>query len=116
MPQLLSHAAALVLAAGLSVTVQAQPAAPAPEGAPRMAKPADDSGLRPFEEVSKGFDKVVSTADGKGSYYTLFRRERDGGLLAELPQGFDSQKQFIAMTIATGETFAGLQSGDLYVY
>lgn len=114
-----TQAAALVLAAGLSVTALAQPAptaAPAAEGAPRPARPADDSGLRSFDDVSKGFEKVVSTADGKGSYYTLYRRDRDGGLLAELPAGFDSQRQFIAMTIATGETFAGLQSGDLYTY
>jgi hypothetical protein len=117
----LSHAAALMLAAGLSVTVLAQPAptaapAAAPEGAPRAPRPADESGLKSFDEVSKGFDKVVSTADGKGSYYTLYRRDRDGGLLAELPAGFDTQRQFIAMTIATGETFAGLQSGDLYTF
>ncbi len=35
--------------------------------APDAAKPKDDSGLKPFEEVSKGYEKVVSTADGKGS-------------------------------------------------
>lgn len=115
--------AALALASGLALGLaQAQaptpPAAPAPGAAPAAGGAAarDESGLRPFDEVSKGFERVVSTADGKASYYTLWRRERDGGLLAELPSGFDTQRQFIAMTIATGETFAGLQSGDLYTY
>lgn len=111
---------ALCLAAGSALSIHraalAQPATPPAAPAADAAKPKDDSGLRPFDEVAKGYEKVVSTADGKGSLYTLWRREKDGGLLAELPAGWDSQKHFIAMTIATGETFAGLQSGQLYVY
>ncbi|MBL8876794.1 MAG: DUF5117 domain-containing protein, partial [Phycisphaerae bacterium] len=114
-------ALALCLAAGSAVSVSrnasAQPATPAPAAAAAEApKPKDDSGLKSFEEVSKGYEKVVSTADGKGSLYSLWRREKDGGLLAELPSGWSGQKHFVAMTIATGETFAGLQAGDLYVY
>ncbi|MBS0187559.1 MAG: zinc-dependent metalloprotease [Planctomycetes bacterium] len=111
---------ALCLAAGSALSIHraalAQSATPPAAPAADAAKPKDDSGLRPFDEVAKGYEKVVSTADGKGSLYTLWRREKDGGLLAELPAGWDSQKHFIAMTIATGETFAGLQSGQLYVY
>lgn len=112
---------ALCLAAGTAASVNqqavAQPTTPpaAPAGA-EAAKPKDDSGLKSFEEVSKGYEKVVSTADGKGSLYSLWKREKDGGLLAELPSGWSGQKHFVAMTIATGETFAGLQAGDLYVY
>lgn len=70
----------------------------------------------PFEEVSKGYTQVVSTADGAPSLYTVWRREKDGQLLAELPQGWQGQKHFIALTLATGSAYAGLQSGDMYVY
>ncbi|MGH7245180.1 MAG: zinc-dependent metalloprotease [Phycisphaerales bacterium] len=116
-------ALALCLAAGTAVSVSqrasAQPATPpAAPAAPAAdaSKPKDDSGLKPFEEVSKGYEKVISTADGKGSLYALWKKEKDGGLLAELPSGWAGQKHFVAMTIATGETFAGLQAGQLYVY
>ena len=71
--------------------------------------------LPPFDKVSEGFEQVVSTVDGKG-FYTIWKREKDGQLLAELPRGFERQKHFFAMTMGTGDIFAGLQSGDLYVY
>jgi hypothetical protein len=68
-----------------------------------------------FKDVSKDFTQVVSTADGQ-SFYTLWKRDKDGQMLAELPRGWQSQKHFIALTVAGGETYAGLQSGDMYVY
>src|ERR1051325_1665674 len=71
--------------------------------------------FKPFAEVSKGYEKVVSTADGK-SYYNLWIKPKDGGMLAELPPGWEGQKQFIAMTVSSGESYAGLQTGDLYAY
>jgi hypothetical protein len=37
-------------------------------------------------------------------------------MLAELPAGFASQKQFFALTAPTGELFAGLQLGEKYAY
>ena len=37
-------------------------------------------------------------------------------MLAELPRGWEGQKQFIAMTVSSGEVYAGLQTGDLYCY
>ncbi|HYE60869.1 MAG TPA: zinc-dependent metalloprotease [Phycisphaerales bacterium] len=103
----IATAAALVAACGLATPVVAQDGAPSGGGeAPQF---------KPFAEVSKGYEKVISTADGQ-SFYTLFTRKRDGGMLAELPRGWESQKQFIAMTVASGESYAGLQTGDLYVY
>jgi hypothetical protein len=68
-----------------------------------------------FEEVSKEFEKVVSTADG-ASFYGLWQRKKDGQMLAELPAGFATQKQFFALTMPAGELFAGLQLGEKYVY
>ena len=70
----------------------------------------------PFEQVSKGYTKVISTTDEQPSLYTLYKRDKDGQMLAELPRDFASQKYFIALTIASGELFAGLQFSDLYVY
>ncbi len=70
----------------------------------------------PFKEVSDGFEKVVSTADGEPSFYGLWVRKKDGQILAELPRAFANQKHFIATTVAAGERFAGLQFSDWYVY
>lgn len=75
----------------------------------------DASGLKPWSEVGKGYEKVVSTMDGQ-SYYTLWTKSRDHSMLAELPRGYENQRQFFAMTVASGETFAGLQAGDMLVY
>jgi len=69
----------------------------------------------PFDKVSEGFEKVVSTAEGK-SFYTIWRRDKDDQLLAELPRGYEGKKHFINTTIAKGDIFAGLQVGDRYVY
>jgi Met-zincin/Domain of unknown function (DUF5117) len=68
-----------------------------------------------FKKVSEGYTKVVSTTDGK-SFYTLWKRDKDAQMLAELPRGFDGMKHFITTTIAAGDIFAGLQIGDSYVY
>lgn len=70
----------------------------------------------PLDEVIKGYEKVVSTADGEQSLYTLWKREKDGQMLAALPGGFESRRYFIAMTVASGQDYAGLQAGDMYVY
>lgn len=93
-------------------------------GTPAMSWGADDDSksekkkpdFPPHAEVLKGFDKVVSTADGKRSLYTIWTREKDGQMYAELPSSFASDKYFIALTVSSGDRFAGLQSGDMYVY
>src|SRR5262245_22800257 len=87
-----------------------------PEGRPE--KPEGKSENKPdfpsFEEVSKDFEKVVSTAEGT-TFYGLWQRKKDGQMLAELPAGYANQKQFFALTMPTGELFAGLQLGEYYV-
>jgi len=55
----------------------------------------------PFEKVSEGFEKVVSTADGK-SLYTIYVNEKDGRVLGELPRQFERQTYFLAPTLAEG--------------
>jgi Met-zincin/Domain of unknown function (DUF5117) len=97
--------------------ISAEPAAAAQAAAAAAAaKAAKKPDFPPHSEVLEGFEKVVSTADGKQSFYTLWTREKDGQMLAELPQQFANQKHFFAMTVAGGEPFAGLQAGDMYVY
>mgnify|MGYP001341658758 CR=1 FL=1 len=68
-----------------------------------------------FDDVSKGYRKVVSTAD-ESSFYGLWVRDKDGHVLAELPRGYESRKQFFAMTVGGGDAYAGLQVGDVYCY
>lgn len=91
----------------------AQLAALAGRGGPAAASKASSDGLKSWKDVSKDFEKVVSTADGN-SFYNLFINKKTNQVLAELPRGFEKQNHFFAMTVAGGEIFAGLQSGDLY--
>jgi len=81
---------------------------------PPAAKPKPE--FPPLNEVLKDYKKVVSTADGQRSLYEIWTREKDGQMLAALPSGYASKKFFIALTVASGEDFAGLQAGDMYVY
>ena len=84
--------------------------APPPGGAPS----ADE--FPKFDDVTKDFTPVVSTNDGSQGFYKMWRREKDQQLIAELPKEFANQKHFIAMTVASGESYAGLQSGEIYGY
>ena len=68
---------------------------------------------KPWKQVSDGFTKVVSTADGS-SLYSLYVNKKTNQVLAELPRGYEKQHHFFAMTVAGGEIFAGLQAGDMY--
>ncbi len=90
----------------------APPAAPGSPGAPRI----DPSDYPKVEEVLKDYTQVVSTSDGAPSFYKLWRRNKDQQLLAELPPKFASEKHFIALTVAGGESYAGLQAGEIYGY
>lgn len=67
-------------------------------------------------KILNGFKKVVSTVDGKKAMYDIYVRKSDQQMIAELPANVTTQKYFIGLTVSSGERFAGLQSGDLYVY
>ena len=86
---------------------------PKPPSAPPAA-PA--SNYKPLAEVTKGYTKVVSTLGSAKSFYTIWKRDKDNQLLAELPKRFSGQKHYIAMTVASGDTYAGLQAGERYIY
>jgi hypothetical protein len=71
----------------------------------------------PFEKVIEGYTKVESKLPDKGvPLCNVWTREKDGQMLIELPRDFASKKYFIAMTVSSGDQFAGLQAGDNYVY
>lgn len=70
----------------------------------------------PHATVLANYTKIVSTTDGKRSLYTLYKHKKEQKLLAELPASFTSHKYFLALTVAAGDEFAGLQQGDLYFY
>ncbi|QDT17543.1 zinc-dependent metalloprotease [Alienimonas californiensis] len=85
-----------------------------------VAVAADDKPEFPeHAKVLEGFDKVASPTKADGTaekpLWTLWTRSKDGQMYAELPSGFAAQQYFVALTVASGEEFAGLQAGDLYV-
>lgn len=104
--------AAAIFAACGTITPVLAAQEPPPPGAGDKEKKDD---FKPWADVSKGYEKVVSTVDGQ-SFYSLWKKEKDGSLLAELPRGWENQKHFVAMTVATGQDYAGLQAGDMLVY
>jgi len=81
-----------------------------------LAQAPSNSNLPPLEKVTEGYDKVISTVEGDKSFYTIWRRNKDQQLLAELPKDFAKQRHYIALTVASGESYAGLQAGEAYVY
>ncbi len=71
--------------------------------------------LPPFADVSKDFEKVVSTPDG-GSLFGLYLNRKDEQMLAELPKGWEKMKFLIAATPAGGVIFSGLQGPEKYAF
>jgi len=70
----------------------------------------------PFDKVSDGYRKVISTADGSASMYTIYRNDEDNQLLAELPRNFEGKRFFAAVSIAGGSYFTGWQWNEMYCY
>jgi hypothetical protein len=72
--------------------------------------------LPPFEEVSQGYERVVSTADGGRSLWTVYVNKQRHRMIAELPANFEGQRLFIATSIAGGSRLTGYQWRDTYAY
>lgn len=70
----------------------------------------------PFEAVAKGMEKVLSTADGQASFYTLWANKDDGRLIAELPRNYEGRLLMLAPTVAGGNEEAGVMGGTIYGY
>lgn len=108
----------LALAGGLCIQAaawsQAPVATPAPAAPAAPAAPKPD--FPPHTEVLKDFEQVVSSIDKAPSLFQIWVRRKDNQMLAVFPEKFAQKKYFIALTVASGEQYAGLQAGDIYVY
>ncbi|MCI0638301.1 MAG: zinc-dependent metalloprotease [Gemmataceae bacterium] len=105
---------------GMGLVASAQqplPGGPLP-GGPGTAKPLPPKGppMTPqdVEKLIAGFEKVVSTMDGR-NMFGLYVDRKYGQALIEVPREALMKKYFVALTVAGGEIFAGLQEGDIYL-
>lgn len=72
--------------------------------------------LPTFEKVSEDYKKVeVSDQQNKVGLFNLWKRDKDSQLLGELPRKYANKSYFIALTVSSGDRYAGLQSGDMVV-
>jgi hypothetical protein len=72
--------------------------------------------LPPFDKVSEGYTQVdVSDQQDRKAFFNVWQREKDAQLLGELPKNFAGKSYFIALTLSSGDRYAGLQSGELVV-
>ncbi|TWT99003.1 zinc-dependent metalloprotease [Neorhodopirellula pilleata] len=83
-------------------------------GAISSASAADT--LPEFSKVSEGFEAVpVSDQQIDKGLFNVWKREKDGAVIGELPKNFKGKNYFIALTLSSGDRYAGLQSGDWVV-
>ncbi|MEO1525768.1 MAG: zinc-dependent metalloprotease [Planctomycetota bacterium] len=70
----------------------------------------------PFDKISEGYEEVgVSDIKQRRGFFRLWQRKKDAQLLGELPKNFATKSYFIALTLSSGDQYAGLQSGDWVV-
>jgi len=69
--------------------------------------------LPPFADVSKDYVAIASSdqRDPKG-LFNMWKREKDSQLIGELPKNFMGKRYFVALTLSSGDQYAGLQSGE----
>ena len=81
-----------------------------------IAHPVSAADLPPFDKVSEGYTKVsvVDQQNPKG-LFNIWKRDKDAQMLGELPKNFTGKSYFIALTLSSGDQYAGLQSGDWVV-
>ena len=93
--------------------------APAPPGGPAAASGAPKPEFPPYTEVFKDYEEIISsisTIEKTRSLMSVWVKTKDNLMLAAFPENFPTRKFFIAMTVASGERYAGLQAGDTYCY
>ena len=83
---------------------------------PKPPTPTVKPDFPSYTTVLKGYEQVISSMEKKDSLLSIYVRKKDQQMLAALPVGFESKRFFIATTVASGETYAGLQAGERYVY
>lgn len=83
---------------------------------PQPLPPAPRPEFPPHTEVLKDYTEVVSAIDQTRSLLSLWVRSKDNQVLVAFPERFESRRFFIALTVASGERYAGLQAGEMYVH
>ncbi len=74
---------------------------------------AANDDLPPFAEVSKDYVAIASSdQQNSKSLFNIWKRERDSQLIGELPKSFMGKRYFVALTLSSGDQYAGLQSGE----
>ncbi len=72
--------------------------------------------LPAFDKVSEDYTAInVSDQQESKGLFNLWKRDKDAQLLGELPKNFAGKSYFIALTVSSGDRYAGLQSGDMVV-
>ncbi len=80
------------------------------------ASPTAVADLPSFDKVSEGYTKVpVSDQQNPKGLFDIWKHEKDSQLIGELPKNFASKRYFLALTVSSGDRYAGLQSGDWVV-
>ena len=87
-----------------------------PAGAPAPAVAPVPPEFPPHTEVLKEYEQVISSIDKAPTLLQIWVRRKDNQMLAVFPEKFAEKKFFMALTVASGERYAGLQAGDMYVY
>ncbi len=78
---------------------------------------AEDEPVYPaHEKIVEGYTKAESRSPDKQSLGNIWTRDRDAQMYLEIPKDFATKKYFIALTVSSGDEYAGLQAGDYYVY
>ncbi len=70
----------------------------------------------PMERIVEGYQKVESRSPDNQTLGNIWTREKDGQMYIELPKDFAAKRYFVALTVSSGDRFAGLQAGDYYAY
>ncbi len=70
----------------------------------------------PMDKVVEGYEKVpcMDQTNDRG-ILNVWAKKEQSQLLVELPKNFASKRYFIALTVSSGDRYAGLQSGDFVV-
>lgn len=88
--------------------------APKPPGAPPASAPKPQ--YPPYQKVFEGYKEVTSRGADMPSLMSIWTRKKDGQMLAAFSAKHMRSRYYIALTVASGETYAGLQAGEIYGY
>lgn len=72
--------------------------------------------LPSFDSVSSGYEQIaVSDQQNRKGFFGVWQRKSDAQLICELPKNYATKSYFIALTLSSGDRYAGLQSGDMVI-